>query len=492
MLTQQVWVINFVLRHIQLNSSMIVKNFLLYAGLAIAFTGCSKTTIKVTPPPSTPAPILYTITEDFESGTKGAYAAADVNLSTGTWNFDNALLGSLAADQKNGTKSVRMKTGKLTMNFDVNGVNTLYITHGKYGTDPASTWKLLYSTDGGVTYNQLGQDILETNTALVVDSFKLDVSDHVRFQIQNTGSTASARINFDDITFKGTGDPGIQVGTPDTTPVDTAKTGTATGTRGIDAGPDAEPTTGDNSNMLFGNPSNASSTMPDNYLMDQKYYVESYSGSRSIPNWVSWHLDSTNITNATGRLDNFAGFNGLPQGDYVVQSNSYSGSGFDRGHNCPSADRTSSSAANSATFLMTNMIPQAPQNNQQTWAHFENYLRTQVVAGNEIYIIMGSYGAGGVGSKGEATTIDNGRITVPAHVWKVALIIPAGNGDINRITSGTRVIAINTANNNVIDGDWTKYIVTVRDIEQATGYDLLSGLPKSIQDQIEVKRDPGN
>ncbi|WP_255412675.1 DNA/RNA non-specific endonuclease [Chitinophaga sp. S165] len=39
---------------------------------------------------------------------------------------------------------------------------------------------------------------------------------------------------------------------------------------------------------------------------------------------------------------------------------------MDRGHNCPSADRTSTTA-NSSTFLMTNMIPQAPQNNQQTW-----------------------------------------------------------------------------------------------------------------------------
>ena len=50
-------------------------------------------------------------------------------------------------------------------------------------------------------------------------------------------------------------------------------------------------------------------------------------------------------------------------------STSYSGSGFDRGHNCPSADRTGSTADNTATFLMTNMMPQAPTNNQQTWAH---------------------------------------------------------------------------------------------------------------------------
>lgn len=475
---------------------MIVKYLVFYVSLTFTLLGCSKTTIKINPVPAHPVPILYTITEDFESATKETYATANLNFSTGSWTLDNALIGTLPADRKNGNKSIRMKTGTLIMNFDMNGVNTLYITHAKYGKDAASTWKVLYSTDRGLSYAQLGRDVYENKTKLVTDSFKLDVNSRVRFKIQNTGSTASARINLDDITFKGNGDPEIQVGVTDTTPVDTVILDTTviettTGTRGINAGADAEPATGDNSNLLFGNPSNASTTDPDNFYMDQKYYVESYSGSRSIPNWVSWHLDSTNIGKKTGRLNDFAGFNGLPQGDYVVQRTSYNGSGFDRGHNCPSADRMSSAAANSATFLMTNMIPQAPRNNEQTWAHFENYLRSQVEAGNEIYIIMGSYGAGGLGTKGKATTVDHGKVTVPANIWKVALIIPAGNSDVSRITTTTRIIAINTANNNTINADWKKYIVTVRDIEQATGYDLLSGLPKNIQNQLETKKDPG-
>jgi endonuclease G len=471
---------------------MVLKNLLLYTGITLALTSCAKIGIIVAPTPSNPPPSTYHITEDFESGTKGGYAASDVILPTGSWNMNNALIGNLAADLKQGNKSLRMKTGKLSMNFDVKGLRSLYIAHGKYGTDPVSTWKLLYSTDGGTTYIQLGNDIVETNTTLKTDTFKVAASAMIRFQIQNTGSTASARINLDNITFEGTGDPGIQVGTPDTPPADTTATGVSSGTRGIDAGPDAEPEVGDNSNLLFGNPSSASSATPDNYYMDQKYYSESYSSSRSIPNWVSWHLDATNITNATDRLDNFAGFNGLPQSYYVVQSNSYKGSGFDRGHNCPSADRTSSAAANSATFLMTNMIPQAPRNNQQTWAGFENYLRTQVLAGNEIYIIMGSYGTGGTGTNGVATTINEGKVTVPAHVWKIAVIIPTGDGDISRISASTRVIAIDTENNNTIDADWKKYIVSVRDIEKATNYTLLSALPISIQDQIETRKDPGN
>jgi hypothetical protein len=60
-------------------------------------------------------------------------------------------------------------------------------------------------------------------------------------------------------------------------------------------------------------------------------------------------------------------------GRYRVRPTDYAGAGFDRGHLCPSADRTSSAADNSATFLMSNMIPQAPNLNRNTWENLESY-----------------------------------------------------------------------------------------------------------------------
>jgi endonuclease G len=470
---------------------MMIKKLLIYSSLALVLAGCSKKTSPELIPekPEVPvAPAVYSITEDFENTpSKTGYAIASVNMPTGSWTLDDALIGNLAADLKNGIKSVRLKNGKLSMNFDVSGMQMLYIKHGKYGTDAASTWKLFISTDAGTTYTQLGADIVEDNTSLKLDSFAVNTTGKVRFQIQKAGVT---RINIDDITFRGKGDPGISMGNPDVDPVEPDPGGgSASAPRGIVAGADIQPAAGDDSNLLFGNPSNANALTLDNFLLDQSYYVESYSGSRGTPNWVSWHLDASNITNAAGRQDNFAGFIGLPQNLFIVQSNTYSGSGFDRGHNVPSADRTSSVNANSATFLMTNMIPQAPQNNQQTWANLEGYLRTKVLEGNEIYIIMGSYGTGGVGSKGSASTIASGKVTVPSNVWKIAVIIPTGNDDMNRVSASTRVIAVNTPNINTIESDWKKYRVSVRSIEAATGYNLLSGLPMNIQDAIETRTD---
>jgi DNA/RNA endonuclease G (NUC1) len=247
----------------------------------------------------------------------------------------------------------------------------------------------------------------------------------------------------------------------------------------------------DNSDLLLGNPSNATSnstTSPDNYLMASDYYALAYNKTRGEPNWVSWHLDSTSL-GAIDRLNNFRTDTALPTGWYQVPADGYSGSGFDRGHNCPSADRTSSIAANASTFLMTNMIPQAPRNNEGTWMYFENYLRGLVKSGDELYIIMGSYGSGGTGSKGTAATIDGGAVAVPSHIWKIAVVLPNGTNDLKRITAKTRVIAINTPNINSINAKWQTYLTSVDAIEKATGDDFLSNVPVAIQKVIEAKVD---
>jgi endonuclease G len=245
-------------------------------------------------------------------------------------------------------------------------------------------------------------------------------------------------------------------------------------------------------NMAMGNPSGAVTDVSVywNYLLVKTQYSMSYHRDRGTPNWVCWHLDPTWL-GSTARQDDFRADASLPSSWYHVGGTSYSGSGFDRGHNCPSADRTFSVTDNSATFLMSNMIPQAPTNNQQTWANLENYCRTLVNQGNELYIIMGSYGTGGTGSSGTKSTIDNGHITVPNRIWKVILVLPQGSSDVSRVTSSTRVIAVNTPNTNSVSTSWGSYRTTVDAIESATGYNLLSAISSSIQSAIESRVDNG-
>ncbi|WP_310397429.1 DNA/RNA non-specific endonuclease [Hymenobacter sp.] len=245
------------------------------------------------------------------------------------------------------------------------------------------------------------------------------------------------------------------------------------------------------SHLALGNPSGATANAayPTNYLLSKTQYAASYHRDRGIPNWVSWHT-STSWLGTTPRQNDFRSDPALPSGWYRVGSTAYSGSGFDRGHNCPSADRTASVADNSATFYMTNMIPQAPYMNQQTWENMESYVRTLVRAGNEVYTIMGQYGTGGTGNNGYATTINSGRTAVPARVWRVMVIMPNGSSDASRVSTA-RVIAVNVPNTNSVSTSWGTYRTSVNAIEAATGLDLLSAVASSVQSTVEARVDNG-
>lgn len=246
----------------------------------------------------------------------------------------------------------------------------------------------------------------------------------------------------------------------------------------------------EDSSLFLGNPSNATDNINNytNFLFDERYYAVSYNRERATANWSSWHVKSSDY-GSVSRADDFRANPNMPSGWYAPDYFSYTGSGFDRGHLCPSADRTATVAANSSTFLMTNIIPQAPNNNQAVWANLETYCRTLVNQGNELYIVAGAFGEGGTGNNGYATGINNDSITVPATLWKVIVVIREGTDDLNRIDLHTRVIAVMMPNENGLSTNWKNFRVSVDAIEAATGYDFLSRVNSYIQDYLEMQVD---
>lgn len=236
--------------------------------------------------------------------------------------------------------------------------------------------------------------------------------------------------------------------------------------------------------LLLGNPSNATSDISNenNYLMIKPQYTLSYNRSKATPNWVAWKLDRSWLGNAP-RQDDYRPDPDLPSGWYRVVPGDYTGSGYDKGHMCPSGDRTRSIPDNSATFLMTNFLPQLPANNQGPWEDFESYCRTLANQGFELYIFAGGYGNAG--------TIAQGRIVIPQFTWKVVLVLPNGDNDLQRITKSTRTIAILVPNQPPLNqgAPWRQFRVTVDQIEALTGYNFFSNVPKNTQEIIERRRD---
>jgi len=404
------------------------------------------------------------LNEGFEAGGKTAYAAANVTLGSGSWYLDDALLGNTTSDRKSGSYSARVRnTGKVSMNFNISSAGTVTIQHAKYGADGSSTWELWKSTNSGSTWTKVGSTVTTSSTTLATASFTVNSSAAVRFEVRKT-TGGTNRINIDNIIATA-----YSSSTPTPTPTPTP---TATPT----------PTPSSSVHLTMGNPSGAVTDVnqPTNYLMDKPQYVLSYNRDKGEPNWTSWHLDSSWL-GSTARQDDFRPDSTLPSSWYHVTATDYSGSGYDRGHMCPSGDRTKTVADNSATFLMTNMIPQAPTNNQQTWANMEFYLRALATSGNELYIISGGQGVSGY--------IANGNVAVPTYTWKVVLVLPSGTNDVSRVTTSTRTIAVFIPNNNSVVSDWKQYRVSVDYVESMTGYNFFSNVSDSVENTIEATVD---
>ena len=249
-----------------------------------------------------------------------------------------------------------------------------------------------------------------------------------------------------------------------------------------------------NVNLTMGNPSGATTDInfPHNYLLVKPQFCAGYDRDKGIPIWTSWQLNSTWCNGPAVRKDNYIADPSLPAAWNHIGGSDYSGSGFSRGHMCPSADRLVTQADNDSLFYMTNMVPQNQNQNAGIWEQLETYERTLANAGNVLYIISGGYGAGGTGTSGYATTADGGKVTVPALTWKVILVLPAGTNDVSRVTTSTRTIAVNMPNSDPPSGaNWGTYRVSVASIESLTGFTFFSNVPSAIANVIKANVDTG-
>ncbi|MEM9009075.1 MAG: DNA/RNA non-specific endonuclease [Cyanobacteria bacterium P01_F01_bin.86] len=235
----------------------------------------------------------------------------------------------------------------------------------------------------------------------------------------------------------------------------------------------------DSPHLVLGNPSNAATANPNNLLIERSQYALSYNRDRGIANWASWQLNA-NWLGQTERQDNFRQDGGLPAGFYQVTPNDYRHSGYDRGHIVPSGDRTQSPQDNSATFLMTNILPQVPENNRGAWRELEEYSRDLVYQfGLDLIVIAGGYG--------EQTQLADGRVTAPSRLWKIIVILEQSEQDLAATGLESPIIAIDMPNQDTVASDWQLYQTTVDRIELATGYDFLSEVPADIQAELEAE-----
>lgn len=430
------------------------------------------------------------------SGTSWTQTGATITttsttLSTATFSPNVAGTVRLEIRKTTGTTSVRLNIDEINVSdYSTTPVVTEVEPNNTTGT--ANALGAMPATKTGLVSTTTDVDVFSLSaTSTQTITLGLTVPAGVNYDLQllnaagvTVASSANAAGASESISYNSTTNEAYYAQVVSVSGSSTATAYTLTAnltTYGGGGGGGTDTTTSTSVHTILGNPSNAASdvNLTANYLMEKAQYVMSYHRDKGTANWVAWHLNASWI-GSTARQDDFRADATLPSGWYRVGSTSYSGSGYDRGHMCPSADRTASVADNSSTFLMTNMVPQAPNNNQGPWANMENYLRTLVTAGNELYIYSGGYGSQG--------TVDAGRVNIPTHTWKVVVVIPEGTNDLSRVSTSTRVIAVIMPNSDALisrTADWKTFRVSVDAVESATGYDFLGKVSPTIQSTIE-------
>jgi len=244
----------------------------------------------------------------------------------------------------------------------------------------------------------------------------------------------------------------------------------------------------------------------DEGLLVHPQYVTSHNRFRNGPNWASWVVTKTDYGNVPRREEDFLTDDLLPADVYHVTHVDYAGSGWNRGHLVRSEERTDTVANNTATFLMTNVLPQRYEMNIGPWLKFEGYCKRLVLEeGRDLAIIAGgifadscktdrtaegSYPTAQCKTIGKPDAPQEKRVAVPDKFWKIVVQLPRGRR-LSGVTADTRVTAIilDNEDEHIFEKNWVDYLTDVDTIEKLTGYDFLSKVEDSLEAKIESRVD---
>jgi len=194
------------------------------------------------------------------------------------------------------------------------------------------------------------------------------------------------------------------------------------------------------------------------------------------PLWVAEHLKQGQLTGTASRtgLD----FKIDPLVPYLDQGHvqDYSHSGFDLGHLAPARDYEASDVLMEQSFVMTNAVPQYPNQNRGVWATLESSVRAMAESRGELYVMTGPvFKDPRVKILGGSISANGSGVSVPSSLYKVLL------DPIKR--EMTAFMIPNTATQ---AANHSQYQVTVRDVELATGLNFNPTLPAAEADYLET------
>lgn len=210
----------------------------------------------------------------------------------------------------------------------------------------------------------------------------------------------------------------------------------------------------------------------------QRWTCYQMHNANSVTNWNRNDWDGVEWNGHTWYSDPFQEDPELPE-ECRTKLSDYRGSGYDRGHICPSADRLCSMEANGQTFYLSNMHPQHNLFNAGLWAEMENQLRrwNRSSFRDTLYVCKGGtiedYGA----TQGVKSHTSSGLI-VPRYFFMAVL---CKRGSMYKALGfwAEHLNADHSADK--LSG----YVVSIDELERRTGIDFFCNLPDDTEAYVE-------
>ncbi len=205
-------------------------------------------------------------------------------------------------------------------------------------------------------------------------------------------------------------------------------------------------------------------------------YSVGYDNALPSPRWSSYRV----FPNPGQAADRPSGFRTDTRTSARVSTQEYVRSGYDRGHLAPNYAIAvcHGEEAQKETFLLTNIVPQLHALNAGLWKDLEQRIvRRYVERYGTVWVQVGP-----VYAANPAKRI--GRLPVPEAFWMVVSEYEAKE-------RGLRAIAYVVPHEEKWrDVELTRYVVSIRKVEELTGLDFFPKLPKAVQDRLESTAAP--
>ena len=188
--------------------------------------------------------------------------------------------------------------------------------------------------------------------------------------------------------------------------------------------------------------------------------------------WTCYRLDKKNSVKNVDRTNNAFKEDTDIKAAYRTTQENFSGSGFDRGHLCPSGDRLCSIDQNKQTFLFSNMQPQYSAHNSGKWNTLEQKVRTWADKCDTLYIVkaatIDNVQLNGQTVSGILNVKCNNTLIVPAYFYMALLAY-------KKSTDSFQALGIWTNHANESKDINIEYI-SIDELERRTGIDFFCNL----------------